>query len=61
MTPEINELLQKLAQSENSLWCHYQSQIYPIKFQDIYSLEFANRDINVYTEKQRLLYNDSLS
>lgn len=30
MTPAINELLQKLTQSENSLWCHYQSQIYPI-------------------------------
>ena len=61
MTPAINELLQKLAQSENSLWCHYQSQIYPINFEDIYSLEVANRDINVYTERRQLTYNDRLS
>ena len=52
MTPAINELLQKLTKSENSLWCHYQSQIYPINFEDIYSLEVANRDIKIYTEKQ---------
>ena len=61
MTPAINELLQKLSQSENSLWCHYQSQIYPIQFEDIYSLEVANRDINVYTERRQLTYNDRLS
>ena len=61
MTPAINELLQKLAQSENSLWCYYQSQIYPINFEDIYSLEVANRDIKIYTEKQQLIYNDRLS
>ena len=46
---------------KNSLWCHYQSQIYPINFEDIYSLEVANRDIKIYTEKQQLIYNDRLS
>lgn len=58
ITPEINDFLQKLAQSDDAIWCHYQSQIVPVKYQDIYALEVANRDISVFTEKQQLSYND---
>lgn len=61
ITPEINDFLQKLAQSDDAIWCHYQSQIIPVKYQDIYALEVANRDISVFTEKQQLSYNDRLS
>lgn len=61
ITPEINDFLQKLAQSDDAIWCHYLSQIVPVKYQDIYALEVANRDISVFTEKQQLSYNDRLS
>lgn len=61
ITPEINDFLQKLAQSDDAIWCHYQSHIIPVKYQDIYALEVANRDISVFTEKQQLSYNDRLS
>ena len=60
MTPEINDFLQLLSNDE-ALWCHYRSQLIPVKYQEIYSLETANRGISVFTDTKELFYNDRLS
>ncbi|WP_309505944.1 LytTR family DNA-binding domain-containing protein [Lactobacillus panisapium] len=33
----------------------------PVKYQDIYSLEVASRETNIYTENQHFSYHDRLS
>ncbi|MGL5898960.1 MAG: LytTR family DNA-binding domain-containing protein [Lactobacillaceae bacterium] len=61
MTPKINDFLQVMSSSDDVLWCRYQAQIIPVKYQDIYSLEVASRETNIYTENQQLSYHDRLS
>lgn len=61
MTPKINELLQELSVHDETLWCNAANNIVPVKYQDIYALKVAKRNIAVITKKQVLFYNDHLA
>ncbi|WP_294605383.1 LytTR family DNA-binding domain-containing protein [uncultured Lactobacillus sp.] len=61
MIPKINDFLQVITSNDDVLWCHYESQIIPVKYQDIYSLEVASRETNLFTKNQLFSYNDHLA
>lgn len=61
ITPKVNELLQELSVQDKTLWCYGKNTIIPVKFQDIYALKVAQRNVDVITKENVLFYNDHLA
>lgn len=61
MTPQINDLLQELSSTDETLWCYKENEIIPVKYEDIYALQVAKRNVAVITSKATYIYNDRLS
>lgn len=61
LTPDITNILQKLDNNAESLWCQQGSNLIPIKYDNIYLLEVSNRKTAVFTQDQKLICHDYLS